>query len=60
MRIAKVTFDEAEALRLYKEGENDTEIATSTGTIWQSVTKWRNRNKLPSNLKRRKANGKGK
>ena len=60
MRIAKITFDEIYAMELYYDGLNDTTIAGILGVPWQDITKWRNRNKLPSNLKRRKANGKGK
>lgn len=54
MRIAKITFDETEALRLYRLGWNDTQIAVVLGVKWQDITKYRNRNKLSSNLKRRK------
>jgi len=55
MRIAKVRFDETAALKLYKAGKIDTEIAATLGVNWRYVTAWRSRNKLPSNLKRRKA-----
>ena len=54
MRIAKRLFDESIALEIYKTGANDTTIAGILGIPWQSITKWRRRNNLPSNLKRRK------
>jgi len=54
MRQAKILFDESIALEIYQTGANDTTIAGILGVQWQHITKWRGRNNLPSNLKRRK------
>lgn len=56
MRTPKIIFEEAKALELYHAGYNDTQIADELGVKWQDITRWRNRNKLPSNLKRRRPN----
>jgi len=52
-RAPRKAFDESMASTLYALGKNDTQIATELKCRWQDVQKWRVRNDLPSNVKRK-------
>lgn len=52
-RGAKLQYDWALALKLYKEGAHDIEIANRIGTSRKTVSSWRIRNGLPVNAQRK-------
>lgn len=43
----QLTFDESEALQMYREGKTDAEIAETVGVRSNVINSWRNRKCLP-------------